>query len=358
MATSDSYLTPQQLSSVVYGAHEYWVNRKKSPHRQDKSNRPFGKWITGKRKTRPFIGGRFHYNTQSEGEGDLQEAYGRERLTFTEEFGGDEMVYDGVKVWNGLEILHDELRDLGHIVKNASSWTRVPKLSDAVKEELVNILQEKFDRREDRINQLYDSYLHRNGTGTVSIAGLDSLFPLVNTAGSIGGVSRLANPEYRHVVTGALTVASGGTLRAGLDDALRQANQYAVTGQVDVAFCGSAFLNGVKAYVEANNLNINSNVGGIGMIDPSIPDSALKWNGISLVWDPTLDILGTQLGDASLAKRAYFLNSSTIELATDMWMDFSRPNDEFDLMVSRFGWMSRMAMWTTQPNANMVARVA
>lgn len=358
MPSSEVYLSPQQLASVVYGAQEYYVNAKKSPKRQDKQNRPFIKWVEGKKVKRPFVAGKFNFNTQLESDSELQEPYGLQRLDFTEEHGGDTMTYDGVKTWMGLVIPHDELRDQGYIIQNASNWKSANKLSDATKVELVKSLQEKFSRRDDRLDQLHDEYLHRDGTGTPSLSGLSALFPTDNTSGKIGNIARASNPRYRHVVTPVMTTGAGGTLRVQLDNALREANRYADSGTVDIAFCGSGFLDGVKEYVEKNNRSVNTDVSGIGKVDPSIPDASLMWGSIRLIWDPTLDTLADKLGDASIAKTAYFLNSNTIELAYDMYKEFSRPTDEFDLMASRFGWMSRMQLWVDQPNANLVARVA
>ena len=354
MPASSVYLTPQQLSNVVFGAHEYYVNAKKSPHRQDKLNRPFIKWVSKKMVKRPFVGGVFNYNTQLESDAVLQEPYARDRLQFTEEFGGDTMVVDGVKTWLGLEILHDELRDNGFIIQHASNWKRAPKLSEASKIELVNILTEKFERREDRLDQLHDEWLHRDGTGTPALAGLAALFPADPAVGVIQGINRAANPDYRHQAITGTTVAAG-TIRANLDNALRAANSRATQGRVDVAFCGSGFLNGIKQYVELNNLSINSQVAGFGKVDPAFPDSVLHWDGIPLVWDPTIDALAARGIGANTV--AWFLNSSQIEVAYDMYKDFCRPSDEFDLMVSRFGWMSRLNMWTKQPNAHVRAAV-
>jgi len=358
MPASVTYLTPKQFSQVVYGGHEYYINGGQSPDRQDKQVRPFYKWINGRKTKRPFIRGQFNYNVQLESDATLQEPYARTRLEFQEDHAGDTMTFDGVKTWLGLEILHDELRDQGYIIKNASTFKSAGKLSDAKKIELVQGLQEKFTRFEDRWEQLHDIALHGDGTGDVSLSGLASLFPVDNTSGDVGGISRAANPVYRHVVTGVLTSTAGGTLREGLDNAIREANRYSMSGVVDIAFCGSGFIDAVKKYAELNNLSINSDVSGMGKVDPSIPDSSIHWQGIRLIWDPSIDTRAISAGDASIAKTAYFLNSGTIELAYDMYRDFSRPSDEFDLMVSRFGWMSRMQMWCRQPNANVLARVA
>jgi len=354
---SATYLTPVQYNKLVKFSYQYILNKGKTPHRQDKIARPMLDFQLSKKVQRPFIRNEISYNTQTESALEFQEFYGRDRLSFAEDDFGDQMTFTSTQVHLGLEQVHQVLRDAGYKIMPHGTWRKASKLSEAQKLEIVEILSTEIMRTEDRYDQLLDKLLHLDGSTGVSLAGLDAFLPVDNTTGTIGGISRANHPIYRHQVATGLTSTAGGTLRQSLDNLFRETNKLATSGTVTKIFAGGLALDAIKAYAENNNLSVNANLSGIGKIDPSISDDAVNFAGLKVHYDPTLDTLQGELG-GTWSKRIYGLNVGAWELAYECHKEFTRPADEYDLRVSRFGWEGRYALVCKQPNANFVATVA
>jgi len=354
---SATYLTPVQYNKLVKFTRQYILNSGTSPHRQDKLARPMLDFMLGKKQLRPFINNSISYNTQVGSVLQFQEFSGRDRLTFQEDEFGDQMTFTGTQVHLGLEEVHQVLKDAGYKIMPHGSWRSASKIGEAQKLEIVNILAEEILRTEDRYDQLLDSLLHLDGSTGVSFAGLDAFLPVDNAAGSVGNILRATNPIYRHQIATGLTSIAGGTLRSGLDNLFRDTNKIAKTGTVTKLFAGGLAMDALKAYAENNHLNINTNLSGIGKIDSSISDDMVNFAGLKVTYDPTMDTLQDELG-SDWSKRIYGLNVGAWELAYDAHKEFTRPADEFDLRVSRFGWEGRYALVCKQPNANFLATVA
>ena len=368
MAQTVTYLTPQQLAQVAYGSFKFYENQGKTPETQNLEQRPLLKLMEAKmKKNIPFIDNVVRYNTQLEDDSDSQEVYGRGRVQYNEDFYGEYLEYDAGRIIVDLELVHDELRANGFDIMFQSDWKTAPKLSKSSKLELANILTDRFDRKMENYNRNLDEALHRDGTGNTSFVGLFGLFPTDNTTGSIGGITRADNVAYRHVSkTGLNTsaIGSGGNLRKQIDIGLREAAKVTNRGRITHAVCGGAFLDGVKDYTEVQTAQtVNTQLAGVSGINLAMPDKIVSWSGpqgpVQMIYDPTLDRLADELGDASIAKRAYWLNTDTICLLNNsMHKRFSRAADEYDLFVSRFLWMGDYTVRVTQPSANMVTELA
>lgn len=353
MPAASTYLTDAQLGQIAKSSYDYYINQGKRPHMQNLQARPMMD-LVGKRikKTKhPFINGTVNYNIETLSDRDFQEAYGRTEIDFSEGFFGDKFAYTGAQAFLTLEVVHDALADLGYEVASNADWKVPPRISKAQKLEIFEYLGNEFMRLEDDFDRLLDKYLHGDGTGTYSLPGLQSLFPTTNTSGSIGGKARASNVWARHSAETGLTSTSGGNLQSKLDGLVRECKRYARTGSPDVMVVGSSVLDAVKTYAKNNNLQLNTNLAGNAGTDLSIPDGSVKWDGVPMIWDPTID-------DEASAKTGYILNSSTLELAYRTDKEFSRPTDQYNLRVSRFVMRGYYALICKQPNANAVFTVA
>lgn len=352
MPANTTYLTDQQLAQIAYKTFDYYINKGKRPHPQNIQNRPLLKLIGKKiaKTKRPFINNEVKYNVETVSDRQFQEKYGREQIDFAEGYFGDTLTFNGTQVLLTLEVVHDALRDMGYEVGSWQNWKVPPQVSEAAKLEIAEYLGHEFERLDDDYMRLMDSMLHGAGTGTPAFPGLAAFFPTTNTTGSIGGKSRAANVWVRHNATTGLTATAGGTLQTNLDNLVRECNRYAASGAVDCYIVGSGVLDAVKTYAKNNNIQLNTNLAGVSGVDLSMPDSAIKWDGIPMIWDPTIDATNSKLG--------YALNCGSLELAYATDKEFGRPSDEYNLMVSRFVLRGRYAMVCKQPNANGVFTVA
>jgi len=348
------------LQQIAISCHDFYVNQGKSPITQNDQNRPLLKALKGRKKDYPFINNEISINVQTvDDDTDYQEAYGRTQIDYATSFFGDKFTFNGAQGFITLEVVHDDLRGMGYKVKSLDGdWAKPSKMSKAQKREIFEYMGELLARKLLARDIRLDEYLHRDGSGNLSIGGLAALFPTVNTTGSIGGIARASNVWARHGVATGLTTATGGTLRSGIDNLIREANRFAVTGGINYFIGGSSVLDAIKTYAQNNAMSLNGDLSGVRKLDPSIPDSAVMWDNKVFVYDPTLDTLADKLGAPTLKKTAYGINLSTLEMAVEADKEFSRPADEYNLMVSRFAWRDNIALLCNQPNANFVFTVA
>jgi hypothetical protein len=227
---------------------------------------------------------------------------------------------------------------------------------------IVNVIKElaeKMIARDLRYDELLDEALHSDGTGTPDIMGIRGLFPVTNTAGTIGGMPR-SIAAYRHQVVLALspgTWGAPGDFRTLLDPAVRQANRFAYKGKLNIGIAGSTAMDSLKTFIE-NRGTFNASLSGITKADPSIGDDAVMYGGIPIHYDPTLDNLSDSEGDATLKKMIYFFNTSVMELAHEEHTETVTPPGETTQMVRRNGLFGRYSVLVDQPNAAaLVARV-
>ena len=353
MVATSTFLTPAQLDMAAYATWDIIDNQGKRPHMQDMPNRPLmsliGKKIAMEQKI--LVGNKFLYNVETESDIDAQEAYGLTPLEFHEDTFGDQLSYDACQIFDNRVVVHDFLEAQGYVAPVGANGKFGGKLSKAQKTEIIGYLKVVLMRQDENHTKNWDVALHGTGSGTYSLAGLPSLFPTDNTTGTIGGKARASNLWARHQATTGLTATAGGTLQTGLDNLLRECRRYSNTGKVDIMLVGSGVLDAVKTYAKNNNLQLNTNISGTGSVDLSIADGAIKWDGIPLIWDPSID-------DLISSKTGYALNSSTLKLLYQVKSEFKPLTDEYDIRASRYSLRSKFCLACLQPNANGVFTVA
>ena len=351
---SYTFLTPAQRDAIANGVYKYYANKGKDLKRQNDDMRPllekvFRPIMTSKHT---FTDGEIRINTAEKSSAEAQSPYGLDELEYTEEHQGDTLVFNEGREWLGLLVIEDELRGLGYKVAPLGSGMSGISMSKAKQLSIVKELNEKIRARRERYLELLDIALHSDGTGVPDITGIRGLFPITNTAGTIGGISR-SNPVYQHqVVTGlsAGTFGAPGDFRTLLDPVIRQANRFAKTGKLSIAVAGSTFMDTIKTFSE-NRTQWNGEASGVTKLDPSISDDVVYYQGVKIHWDPTLDNLADSEGDETLRKSCYMFNTSVMEFAHEEDMDIVRPGDEITQMVRREGLFGRYSVLVHQPNA-------
>lgn len=174
---------------------------------------------------------------------------------------------------------------------------------------------------------------------TSALHGLRTFIRDIPTLGVVGGLSAATHTKWRnrsrtaafaaHATFdpawggGAVTSSptNGGALVEVLEDEWLQLARFG--GMPDCSACGSDFLSAYRREQRANGMYSQS--GFMGTQDAGMGD--LKFKGVMLEYDPTLDQMG-------LSKRAYFWDSSHLFLKTleGDWMrkrNAARPYDQF-----------------------------
>ena len=117
------------------------------------------------------------------------------------------------------------------------------------------------------------------------------------------------------------------------------------------------------AYAKANNmLDRLSAPTAVKTLDIGIPDSAIQWNGIPVIHNPTFDDLDTlgYGGGTPWAKRCYGLSSKTWKLIhpESKFKHFSAPMDPADQRFSRMSLDTRLTLLPTKISGNFLNSVA
>lgn len=347
-------LSIEQRDAILTGTYEYIKNAGKSLLRQNDDKRPlldkvFKPIMTSKHT---FRDGEISCMVTRKSDADAISPYGLDELTYTEEHQGEKLTFTEGRMWMGLLVVEDELRGMGYKVKPLGMGVEAARIPKNARITIIRELAEKLIARKERYEELLDKALHSDGTGTPDIVGIRGLFPATNTVGLTGNISR-AIPAYQHpVITGLTpgTFGSPGDLRALLDPKIRQANRYAKRGKLSVAVAGSTAIDSLKAFSE-NRGQWNGELSGVTKVDPSISDAAVYYGGIPIHWDPTLDTLAEEEGDATLSKSIYFFNPAVMELAHEEHMEEVVPPGETTQMVRRTALFGRYSVLVDQPNA-------
>lgn len=359
--------TPEQLARVAYSVYSHVANRKK-PTAIDRQKMVLGEILGRNKMQASATGGVWKWKLKHDDGGAMQFWQRKDVLAFTEPEFQLEMSYSFVNMHQGREFTHEDLFELGYDVKpngpRGKNFASGASDSDAERlvdwfDEAIESLMDKFDVEEDKI-------LHRDGAyDSKSLVGLDGILPISNpTSGTIGGVSR-SNPLVRHYVTTGLTTTASGTLPTGLTTARRtcllNGRGHNLGGGL-VIVAGSAFVDGYRAYAKANGIEYHWDPTKVlNGLDIGIPEASFQFEGLPIVWDPTMDYLDTiESPTIPWAKRAYMLAPKTWKYVIGNKMDktFSAPLDKAEQRVTRLSLDSRLSLGNICPNANAVLSIA
>lgn len=312
--------TAGELAHIANAALDFYLNDNGSTFKQTIQSKPLLALIEGKAKS--FPGGKGKISVP------IKLAY------------GDGSGNDGVKgfshndtvgfftpanssraeyVWRehhiGFTMTHTELKIDGISVVDTNG-AEVSNHSQREKTVLFGLLEDKLHEFGELYARTMNGLFWGDGTGDAkALAGMRSIITANPRTGTVGGVDRslAANALWRnrartaaHAAAGgegAVTSnpANGGALLQLLQQDLRQLRRYG--GNPNRCYAGSDFIGAMEIELRANGY-YGSN-GFRGKQDGAM--GGLSFDGIDIVYDPTLD-------DLSLAKRAYIWDDRHINL--------------------------------------------
>lgn len=311
--------TAQELANIANSALDNFVG-KGEVYKQAISSKPMLKAFDASAGT--FSGGK--------GNVSLAVKTGQGGLTLTGYTHDDQVTYGNPAntkrlnyTWRehfiGMGLTHTELKHDGITVnENGADQSTSPKEGREM-HALANILEEKVDEMNEDYAVSLDRLVHGDGTSDAkALAGIGAFILADPSLGSTGGLSRVNTWWRNWAATAAANAASsgdnavtsatasGGALLQYLQKLERKINRYSIGTRKSKKFAGSDFISAVELELRANGQYAqNGWKGGNGATDGFIP--AVSWNGIEIVYDPTLDDLG-------LAKRMYDIDMRRIKL--------------------------------------------
>jgi hypothetical protein len=218
----------------------------------------------------------------------------------------------------GMGLTHTELKMDGITVTESGADQTTSNKDGREEHALVNILDTKVKIMNEDYAVSWDALIHGDGTSdTKALAGIRSLILDNPALGSTGGVNRTTNSWWRNraataaanaASTGANVISSaatgGGVLLQFLQNEQRQLNRF--SARKSRKFAGSAFIDAIERELRGNGQYAQTGwTGGDGNVDGAMP--AVKFAGVQIEYDPTLDDLG-------LSKRMYDIDMNAIKL--------------------------------------------
>lgn len=359
--------TPEQLSRIAYSVYTAVLN-KRDPIAIDRKARPWLAFMLKHSQVVPMSGGSAIVKLKHDDGLDMQGWTRLDPLGFGEATIEIELKFDFFNIHRGLQFVHDDLFQLGYTVvpngpRGSKTFARKMSEDDALR--LVDYVEEVIETFMDGWDRQFDIMLHRDGTyDTKVLPGLDSIVPIANTAGTVGYQAR-TNPLVQHYVKTGMTTGAAGNLRTELTKARRQANLNNAgsgQGQVDFIMAGSTAIDAYISFATVNGWVVNTNATGTPKLDIGIPETGIEFEGLPIVYNPTMDLLDTiETGLAQpWAKRMYLLNSKVWLLGHPEKLDkyLSSPTDPGDQRKTRFSMDGRYAFICKVPNANALCTVA
>lgn len=358
--------TADELANINNAALENYID-KGTVWKQNVANKPMLDAFN--RSAGRFSGGKENVSfavKAGQGGGSLQGYTGDDQVGYYNPTGIKRARFPWKEHHIGIVVTHTELKTDGiDVVDTDGNDTR--SMDGREEHALANLLDEKMDTLGEDYAFSLDRLIHGDGSSDAkALAGIASIILDNPTAGSTGGLSRVANTWWRNRAAttahagaggqGPITSnpANGGALIEFMDQEVRARSKYK-NGSTRVRyFAGSAFIDAYKKELRANgNYTLNGWGAGRGTPDGSMEDP--KHAGIPLEWDPTLDDLG-------LSKRCYALDMGKTGIRL-LYMDGQRmkkhnPARPYDRYVMYNGITMTGVMIAKQLNTSGVYDIA
>lgn len=326
--------TTQEIENMAVAALDFHIKNK--IQKQTIQNKPLLKAMKAKQKTFPG------------GKGNI---VGVVKGNYNSYFSGythdDQVGYQtpaNLKEWSfpwkethgGITITMTELKKDGISVVDTDG-KKTSTHSKAELTRIVSLLEDKLEDFAEGMERDQNGYCWGDGTDDVKApAGVKAMLTDTPNAGTTGGIDRAANTWWRHRArlgsldetanTGpALNTSSGdgATLPLFLKSEMRQLTRYG--GKPDLVLAGSDFIEALEAQLYAKGSFSDSGFSTSGKTDIGIAD--IRWKGIKVEYDPTLDDLGE-------SKRMYVIDTRRLHMRVMEGEDMkkhnpSRPYDRY-----------------------------
>ncbi len=357
--------TAQELANIANSALDFYMDKGKV-HAQNVQNKPMMQAFVSAAGT--FPGGKDNVSLSvKSGQGGLTMAgYTHDdQVTYGNPASQKRVNFPWKEHFIGMGVTHTELKKDGiTVVESGADQSTSPK-DGREQQALANILEEKLDDMSEDHDVAWDLLIHGDGTSDAkAIAGIKAFILDDPSLGSTGGLLRTSTWWRNRAATTAANAASsgfapissattaGGVLLQFLQREQRQLDRYARGRRQSKKFAGSDFLNAVETELRANGQYAQSGwKNGNGTVDGAMPP--VTWNGIEIVYDPTLDSLG-------LAKRMYDIDMRRIKLLymAGEKMKKTNPARPHDRFVMYQGLTTTAVMVAQQLNTSGVYDIA
>lgn len=296
-----------ELSNIANAALDFYI--KGDAFANTIQNKPLLNALIGKQKT--FPGGKGNISIPVKG--DYTTAIAgythNDTVSYANPANIKRAAYPWKEVHAGIAVTLSELKIDGISVADSTTGAKTVEHSDRELTAITNLLQDKLDDMGEGWARSFNSMLWKDGSqDSKQVPGIQALITDAPATGTVGGIDRAVSTWWQNrSLVGANKItasASSQTLTKTLRSEYRQLTRFG--GKPDIILCGSGFLNALEDEVKEKGIYTQQGFVKNGKTDIGLPSISMMGVG-EFVYDPTLD-------DLSLPKRAYFIDSSAIQL--------------------------------------------
>lgn len=296
-----------ELSNIANAALDFYI--KGDAFANTIQNKPLLNALIGKQKT--FAGGKGNISIPVKG--DYTTAIAGYTHNDTVSYANPANIKRAAFPWKevhaGIAVTLSELKIDGISVADSTTGAKTVEHSDRELTAITNLLQDKLDDMGEGWARSFNSMLWKDGTqDSKQVPGIQALITDAPSTGTVGGIDRAVSTWWQNrSLVGSSKITSSAanqTLTKTLRSEFRQLSRFG--GKPDIILCGSGFLNALEDEVKEKGIYTQQGFVKNGKTDIGLPSISMMGVG-EFVYDPTLD-------DLSLPKRAYFIDSSAIQL--------------------------------------------
>lgn len=342
-----------ELSNIANAALDFYI--KGDAFSQTIQNKPLLNALIGKQKT--FPGGKGNISIPVKG--DYTTAIAgythNDTVSYANPANLKRAVFPWKEVHAGIAVTLSELKIDGISVADSTTGAKTVEHSDRELTAITNLLQDKLEDMGEGWARSFNSMLWKDGSQDAKqVPGIQALVTDVVSTGTVGGIDRAVSTWWQNrslVGANKITASPANqTLTKTLRSEFRQLSRYG--SKPDLILCGSGFLNALEDEVKEKGIYTQQGFVKNGKTDIGLPSISMMGVG-EFVYDPTLD-------DLSLSKRAYFIDSSKIQLHVMEGEDRkthnpARPYNQY-VLYRAMTWTGGLA--ATQLNSSAVYEVA
>lgn len=299
--------TPEQVGNIANATLDWYEDRGKI-NLQTIQNKPLLTAMDARAKT--FPGGKGNVSLAVKGDyaSTLQGFSTDDTVSYTNPAKIKRVAYPWKEHHIGITLTLTELHVDGISVVDSATSSETSNHSERELTALCNILADKVEDMTESYDRGFNGLLWGDGTADPkALAGIGSFITDTPAVGTTGGLDRATFSWWRNraLLGIASSPTNGGVLLQAMQAELRQLRRYVDSPSI-LWLAGSDFIGAMELELRANgNYTMTGWSKGGTATDGGI--AALQFQGIDIMYDPTLDDLGK-------AKYAYLIDRNSIYL--------------------------------------------
>lgn len=297
--------TPEEVGNITNAALD-WYEDKGNVNLQSIQKKPLLAAMDAKSKT--FPGGKGNVSLAVKGDyaSTLQGYSTDDTVNYVNPAKVKRVNYPWKEHHIGITLTITELHVDGISVVDSTTSSETSNHSDREMTALVDLLKDKIEDMTESYDRGMNNLLWGDGTADPkALAGIQSIILNVPAVGTTGGLDRATYSWWRNrAQLGIVSAATnGGVLLQVMQTELRQLTRFTDNSSI-TWLAGSDFINAMEVELRANG---NYTMTGYMQGGTDGGMKALTFQGIDVVYDPTLDTLGKNKFAYLIDRNAIFL---------------------------------------------------